>query len=106
MTFKEFMMRNLQEETLEAIKAVGKNIEDIAYCDIYKSDWRNEKDRTICIDNFDINALNLKYDAGYGSQEIFGFIVFTDNSWLQRREYDGSEWWEYFKTPERINKCI
>lgn len=99
-------MRNLQEETLEAIRGLGKNIEDIAYCNIYYSYWRNEKDTTICIDNFDIDSLNLKYDAGYGSQEIFGFIVFTDNSWLQRREYDGSEWWEYFKTPERISKCI
>ena len=99
-------MRNLQEETLEAIRGSGKNIEDIAYCNIYYSYWRNKDSINICVDTFDIDSLNLKYDAGYGSQEIFGFIVFTDNSWLQRREYDGSEWWEYFKTPERIGKCI
>ena len=39
------------------------------------------------------------YDDGYGIQELEGVIVFNDGSWLQRVEYDGSEAWEYFKTP-------
>ena len=26
-------------------------------------------------------------------------IVFKDNSWIERSTYDGSEWWEYKKTP-------
>lgn len=48
----------------------------------------------------------IEYDNGYGSQELYGIIVFKDGSWLERREYDGSEWWakcelpleeEYFK---------
>jgi hypothetical protein len=46
-------------------------------------------------------ALDFEYDAGYGGQELFGFVVFEDGSWLERGEYDGSEWWAYKKTPTR-----
>ena len=26
-------------------------------------------------------------------------IVFEDGTWLERGEYDGSEWWEYKQKP-------
>lgn len=42
---------------------------------------------------------SINYDNGYGSQELFGTIVFKDGTWLERGEYDGSEWWEYRKLP-------
>ena len=43
-----------------------------------------------------IETLNVKeYDNGYGSQELFGLIIMKDNSWFERAEYDGSEWWEH-----------
>ena len=35
----------------------------------------------------------VKYDDGPGGQELFGEVFFTDGSWLDRGEYDGSEWW-------------
>jgi len=43
----------------------------------------------------------------FGSQELGGIIVFNDGSWLERREYDGSEWWEFQQTPqiEDYNNC-
>ena len=41
----------------------------------------------------------IDYDEGYGSQELFGTIVFKDNTWLERGEYDGSEWWERHELP-------
>lgn len=40
-----------------------------------------------------INALDFDYDSGYGIQELFGVIWFED-SWSTRAEYDGAEWWE------------
>jgi hypothetical protein len=46
-------------------------------------------------------ALDFTYDAGYGGQELFGFVVFEDGTWLERGEYDGSEWWEHKQTPTR-----
>ena len=40
------------------------------------------------------------YDNGYGEQYVFGFIVFTDGTWLERMEYDGSEWWALRRAPK------
>jgi len=47
----------------------------------------------------DIANLDFEYDDGYGSQELFGVVVFKDGTWLDREEYDGSEWWDYRKCP-------
>lgn len=44
-------------------------------------------------------SLDFEYDNGYGGQELFGIIVFTDGTWLTRGEYDGSEWWAYHACP-------
>jgi hypothetical protein len=41
------------------------------------------------------------YDNGFGIQELYGFVIFNDGSWLERQEYDGSEWWVYKKTPTK-----
>lgn len=41
-----------------------------------------------------LNALkSINYDNGYGTQELEGVIVFNDDTWLSRWEYDGSEGW-------------
>lgn len=42
---------------------------------------------------------DINYDNGYGGQELFGTIVFKDGTWLERAEYDGSEWWAHRKLP-------
>lgn len=47
-----------------------------------------------------LESLDFEYDAGYGSQELFGTVWLEDGTWLTRGEYDGSEWWEYHKLPE------
>ena len=46
-----------------------------------------------------INSLDFEYDKGYGGQELFGTIWYTDGTWSDRGEYDGSEWWNYQKCP-------
>jgi hypothetical protein len=54
------------------------------------------------VDDYDkfLDGLDFEYDSGYGSQELFGYVLFKDGTWLERHEYDGSEWWEYKKTPD------
>lgn len=47
-----------------------------------------------------LNKLNFDYDAGYGEQKLFGTIWFEDGSYAQRREYDGSEWWDHCCIPD------
>jgi len=50
-------------------------------------------------DNF-LNSLDFNYDSGYGNKELFGTIWMHDDTYYDRGEYDGSEWWEYHKCPE------
>ena len=45
--------------------------------------------------------LDFDYDNGYGTQKLFGYIWYTDGTWSERGEYDGSEWWEYKKSPDQ-----
>jgi hypothetical protein len=45
-----------------------------------------------------LEKLNLIYDDGFGSQELFGIILFKD-SYSDRHEYDGSEEWRNHKMP-------
>ena len=47
-----------------------------------------------------LEKLNFEYDAGYGGQELYGTVwLMEDHTWLERGEYDGSEWWNYQKCP-------
>jgi hypothetical protein len=43
--------------------------------------------------------LDFEYDNGYGGQELTGAIWYTDGTWSERGEYDGSEWWEHKERP-------
>ena len=48
-----------------------------------------------------LNTLkSINYDNGYGSQKLFGVVVFKDGTWLARWEYDGSEGWRKHIIPE------
>lgn len=100
-------MRNAKEELLRAIE--GKQMK----CAVIKveRDWMADDEeymRTflLMVDNTDeevqefLNDLDFDYDAGYGLQRIFGTVWFTDGTWLERGEYDGSEWWELKECPE------
>ena len=53
-----------------------------------------------------LNELDFIYDSGYGGQELFGTVWFNDGTWLERGEYDGSEWWEYKHFPKINEKCL
>ena len=92
-------MRNLQRQTLDAIVQASKTVEDIAYCNIKMRSISYEQKELLKGKVFDIDKLDFMYDDGYGSQLIYGFIVFNDKTWLERSEYDGSEWWDYRKCP-------
>ena len=61
---------------------------------------------TACGSWNDFAALaNFKYDRGYVGQEIHGGLkVVGDDWWLERGEYDGSEWWEFKSLPEKPSK--
>lgn len=39
--------------------------------------------------------LDFEYDNGYGRQELYGTIWYSDGTWSDRQECDGAEWWEH-----------
>lgn len=85
-------MINLLEETLKALSSNGKTPEDVLWVGdhYYKTTW----------DDF-ASIANFNYDNGYGGNEIEDSLyIVGDNWWLERGEYDGSEWWEFKTTPK------
>ena len=84
---------NFLQETEETFAKYGYNWDDVAFI--------AGEDFSISVENFREVAAFANYNAGYGAQEIVEdiIIVFKDNTWLTRDEYDGSEWWRYHTPP-------
>jgi len=85
---------NLLQETLTEIAERGHSVDDVIYVgsrDGYSCSWEQFTE-----------LADREYDSGYGSQEVAADleIHFTDGSWLERWEYDGSEGWD-FRNPFR-----
>lgn len=52
-----------------------------------------------------LHRMDFEYDAGYGGQELYGTVwLMEEGTWLERGEYDGSEWWDYKKCPGIIDE--
>ena len=47
-----------------------------------------------------LKFLDHEYNNGYGGQNLFGTIYCEDGVWIDRGEYDGSEWWKIHKYPD------
>lgn len=102
------MLTYLEQETKEAIgertiafaKVKVRRDDDTGVYDDFqyfclKPGYTDEDERKFWND-----MRSYDYDNGYGEQYVFGFIVFTDGTWLERMEYDGSEWWALRRAPE------
>lgn len=94
-------MTNAKDEFLEEIKDkklicanISKNRYDDDDCPVHilKENYTKED-----FDKF-LSDINFEYSSGYGGQELFGLILFED-SYSNRGEYDGSEWWDNHKMP-------
>ncbi len=91
-------MTNLLAETLKVLEANGKKQSEILWCGSKEYGW-------FSWERFKALAKDLEYDAGYGGQEIANdLIVVAATWWLERHEYDGSEWWALKEMPKKPNK--
>lgn len=84
-------MSNLKQETLESLKKYGKTVEDIQWIG---------NDVEISIDEF-LRVSDREYDDGYGSPNVKYIYIVGDDWWMERGEYDGSEWWEFKTMPKK-----
>lgn len=85
------MTINFLKETINVLNEHNKTPKDIKWIGdfVYKIDW----------ENFEKFA-DFEYDNGYGGIEILRSLkIVGEDFWLERAEYDGSEWWEYKTFP-------
>lgn len=52
-----------------------------------------------------LNELDFSYDSGYGGQELHGTVWFNSDAWMERQEYDGSEYWTICSKPNIPSAC-
>lgn len=87
-------MTNLWEETIEFLEENGKTFEDVLFI--------QGKDFKVTKENFEIVAKKTDYDSGFGAQHVATDLVLVgDGWWIERCEYDGSEWFEFKTIPEK-----
>ena len=89
------MTQNFLSETDEELAEINKTWNDIVFIGSSDCAYSCSVEQFRKLADFD-------YHSGYGSAEIPESLVilFNDNTWLSRGEYDGSEWWNYNKPPQ------
>ena len=90
----EDRMTNFLEETKNILEVNGKTFDDIKWIGIPGVG-------TISVEQFKIDADKMYY-PGFGIEYVnLGLLIVGDDWWLERGEYDGSEWWEFKKSPNK-----
>lgn len=101
-------MENTKEELITALDNIKDHSVSIKCAWISYKDFAGKDSKVVKLklgftklelDHF-MAELDFGYNNCWGNQELFGIIWFDDGSWLERGEYDGTEWWEYKRTPE------
>ena len=87
----------LLDETKNILTQAGKTGDDVRF--VSADDQHGTWSDFVSIANFD-------YHSGYGGNEIMMSLkIVGDNWWLERGEYDGSEWWEFKTLPSAPDKA-
>jgi len=94
------MSINLLEETKTAILDCKKKIKDISFIGSFN---KKKKNLQFCSWKQFEKIANIEYEEGYGGNKISLelVIVFKDETWLKREEYDGLERWKFFSIPTK-----
>ena len=83
---------NLLSETKKVLADNGKLPRDVR--------WVGTKLVATTWGNF-AKVADVEYNAGFGAPQVAkDLIVSGDGWWMERHEYDGSEWWEFKKIPD------
>jgi len=88
---------NLLRETVEALTENGYSAADVR--------WVGDRDHWTTWEQF-ASLADFDYDDGFGAVEIRQeLLVVGSGWWLERHEYDGSEWWEFKRLPAPGERC-
>lgn len=84
-------MKNLLKETKKILREHGKTLDDIV--------WIGNSTYYVNLAKF-IEIADVEYDNSFGASQVAEDLkIVGDNWWLERHEYDGSEWWEFKTIP-------
>lgn len=93
-------MLNLYEETTAFLREHGKTWEDVWYVVADEDPAYNTVKGRMPVARFKALAKKIDYDDGFGGNEIsLGLKLVGAGWWMERHEYDGSEWWEFKARP-------
>lgn len=85
---------NLLLETLNILERNGKTWNDVRYVLCRSSFFTPEEAKPM---------MDFDYYSGYGSEQVeLSLMVVGKDWWLERHEYDGSEWWEFKSLPSAV----
>lgn len=91
-------MTNLLTETIFELEQHDKTFEDVV--------WVGTTEVEMPVEVF-VELANKYYDEGFGSQKVATDLLVCGDGWyMERHEYDGSEWWEYKTTPTRPKRVV
>jgi hypothetical protein len=92
---------NLLEETKECLATHGKTTADVVAVSSHETYYGEKRDAEFCGTWDEFAALaDFEYDCGYGGAEVNEYLlVIGKDWWLERGEYEGSEWWEFKTMP-------
>jgi hypothetical protein len=99
-------MKNLYEELISILTEYNKTLDDIEFISMDTSSVYS-KTNMVEIDknNFITVAKKTNYDDDYGGIEIPSSLMIVGKDWwLERHEYDGSEWFEFKTIPTKPDK--
>lgn len=86
-------MINFLEETLDILELNNRSKYDVQFV--------TDGQSYMSFEDFEELA-NFEYYDGYGGNEIkLNLKVVGYDFWLERHEYDGSEWWEFKQQPKK-----
>ena len=87
---------NLLKETKKKLSIHNKTPKDVL--------WIGTKDGSEAMNWGEfVKIADFEYDNGYGEAWIYlNLVVVGKGWWLERFEYDGSEWWEYKEPPKLL----
>ncbi len=92
MVMSDHTKKNLLAETVAELARDNKSPKDVF--------WVGDNSGASSWDEFALLAKDIDYDPGYGRDYInLELVIVGTDWWLERVEYDGSEWWAFKTMP-------
>lgn len=92
----------LLQETIRIIEANDKSTGDVQFVQSTEDTYPQPSVTAWCTWEEFAKYADFEYDSGYGGVEVNEYLIVVGSDWwLERHEYDGSEWWEFKQLPTR-----